>query len=86
LTGKAANLNPDYRRLLRINRNSAADNRLLPARIVTVVGVTRDVPGLRFTAIKEAGVFLPAVLDVEKTSMVARKASRTWRGKRCSAA
>jgi ABC-type antimicrobial peptide transport system permease subunit len=30
------------------------------------------VPGLRFTGIKEAGVFLPTGLDVEKTSMVAR--------------
>jgi len=58
--------------LLRINPNAAADNGLVQARTVTVVGVARDVPGLRFTGIKEAGVFLPTGLDVEKTSMVAR--------------
>ena len=40
--------------------------------MVTVVGVARDVPGFRFTDIKEAGVFLPTGLDVAKTSMVAR--------------
>jgi predicted permease len=60
------------RGFLRINPGAAADNALMPARMVTVVGVTRDVPGLRFTGIKEAGVFLPTSLDVEKTSMVAR--------------
>ena len=58
--------------LLRINPGAAADNGLVQARMVTVVGVARDVPGLRFTGIKEADVFLPTGLDVEKTSMVAR--------------
>jgi predicted permease len=58
--------------LLRINSRAAADNGLVQARMVTVVGVTRDVPGLRFTGIKEAGVFLPTGLDVEKTSVVVR--------------
>jgi predicted permease len=58
--------------LLRINPRAAADIGLVQARTVTVVGVARDVPGLRFTGIKEAGVFLPTGLDVEKTSMVAR--------------
>jgi predicted permease len=58
--------------LLRINPRAAADNRQLQARIVTVVGVARDVPGLRFTGIKEAGVFLPTGLEVDKTSMVVR--------------
>jgi ABC-type antimicrobial peptide transport system permease subunit len=58
--------------LLRINPNAAADNGLVQARMVTVVGVARDVPGLRLTGIKEAGVFLPIGLDVAKTSIVAR--------------
>jgi predicted permease len=58
--------------LLRINPRAAADNAPMQARMVTVVGVARDVPGLRFTGIKEAGVFFPTGLDVEKTSMVAR--------------
>jgi predicted permease len=75
--GESFRLEPDAgvqapRGLLRINPRAAADNGLVQARMVTVVGVARDVPGLRFTGIKEAGVFLPTGLDVEKTSMVAR--------------
>jgi predicted permease len=75
--GESFRLEPDDavqapRGLLRINPRAAADNGLMQARMVTVVGVARDVPGLRFTGIKEAGVFLPTGLDVEKTSMVAR--------------
>jgi hypothetical protein len=75
--GESFRLEPDAgvqapRGLLRINPGAAADHRLVPARMVTVVGVARDVPGLRFTGIKEAGVFLPTGLDVENTSMVAR--------------
>jgi predicted permease len=58
--------------LLRINPNAAADDALVQTRMVTVVGVARHVPGLRFTGIKEAGVFLPTGLDVAKTSVVAR--------------
>jgi predicted permease len=58
--------------ILRINPRAAADDAPLPARMVTVVGVVRDVPGLRFTGIKEAGVFLPTALDVENTSLIAR--------------
>jgi len=58
--------------LLRINPRAAADNGLVQARMVTVVGVARDVAGLRFTGIKEAGVFLPTGLEVENTSMVVR--------------
>jgi ABC-type antimicrobial peptide transport system permease subunit len=42
------------------------------ARLVTVVGVARDVPGFRITDVKEAGVFLPTGLEVAKTSIVAR--------------
>lgn len=44
----------------------------LPARMVTVVGVSRDVPGFRFADVRDAGIFLPTHLDVPKTSMVAR--------------
>jgi predicted permease len=75
--GESFRLEPDAglqapRGLLRVNPNAPADNGLVPARMVTVVGVARDVPGLRFTGITEAGVFLPTGLDVAKTSMVAR--------------
>jgi predicted permease len=44
----------------------------LAPRMVTVVGVSRDVPGFRITDIKEAGVFLPTRLEAAKTSVVAR--------------
>src|SRR5690606_35278632 len=57
---------------LRISPHTPADDGLRQAHMVTVVGVVRDVPGLRFTGIKEAGVFLPTALDVAKTSIVAR--------------
>jgi predicted permease len=57
---------------LTINPDAPADDRLVQAQIVTVVGVARDVRGLRLTGIKEAGVFLPTGLDVAKTSIVAR--------------
>src|SRR4051794_26007791 len=57
---------------LRINPGAPADEGLLQTRMVTVVGVARDVRGFRITGIKEAGVFLPTGLDVAKTSIVAR--------------
>src|SRR5207344_556692 len=44
----------------------------LQSRIVTVVGISRDVTGFRFTDIKDADVFVPTSLDVPKTSVVAR--------------
>jgi hypothetical protein len=74
--GESFRIEPDAgvqapRGLLRINPRAAADDAPLQARMVTVVGVARDVPGLRFTGITEAGVFLPTGLDVAKTSIVA---------------
>jgi predicted permease len=57
---------------LRINPSAPADEGLLQTRMVTVIGVARDVRGFRITGIKEAGVFLPTGLDVAKTSIVAR--------------
>jgi predicted permease len=57
---------------LRINPGAPADEGLLQTRMVTVIGVARDVRGFRITGIKEAGVFLPTGLDVAKTSIVAR--------------
>jgi predicted permease len=44
----------------------------LPPRIVTVVGVARDVPGFRFTDVRKTDVFVPAGLDAVNTSLVAR--------------
>lgn len=57
---------------LTINPDAPADDGLVQARTVTVIGVARDVPGFRITGVKEAGVFLPTGLDVAKTSIVAR--------------
>ncbi|HXW04947.1 MAG TPA: ABC transporter permease [Vicinamibacterales bacterium] len=58
--------------VLTINPDAPADDGLVHPRLVTVVGVARDVPGFRITDVKEAGVFLPTGLDVAKTSIVAR--------------
>ena len=44
----------------------------VPPRIVTVVGVSRDVPGFRFTDVREADIFVPTSLDAPSTSLVAR--------------
>jgi putative ABC transport system permease protein len=75
--GRAFLLEPDagLRRpggVLTINPNAPADQGLAQARVVTVVGVARDVPGFRFTGLKDAGVFLPTAVDAAKTSIVAR--------------
>jgi hypothetical protein len=43
-----------------------------PPRIVTVVGVSRDVPGFRFTDVRDADLFVPTTLDAPNTSLVAR--------------
>ena len=44
----------------------------VPARLVTVVGVSRDVAGFRFADIRQAGVFLPTSVTAPKTAVVAR--------------
>jgi predicted permease len=48
------------------------DGAQMTPRVVTVVGISRDVPGFRFTDVKDAGVFLPTSLDVARTAVVAR--------------
>jgi predicted permease len=57
---------------LTINPDAPIDDALVQARMVTVIGIARDVPGFRITDVKEAGVFLATGLDVAKTSIVAR--------------
>jgi predicted permease len=44
----------------------------LPSRMVTVVGISRDVRGFRFTDVKDAGVFIPTGLDAPKSVAMAR--------------
>ena len=75
--GRSVTLEPDAgvqvpSGVLRINPRAAIDDASMPVQTVTVVGVARDVAGLRFTGIREAGVFLPTSLDVAHTSVVAR--------------
>ena len=43
-----------------------------PPRIVTVVGVSRDVPGFRFSDVRDADIFVPTRPDAPNTSLVAR--------------
>jgi predicted permease len=75
--GETFRLEPDpgVRRpggVLTVDPDAPADDGLMQARRVTVVGVVRDVRGFRLTDVKEAGVFLPTLLDAAKTSIVAR--------------
>ena len=58
--------------MLQINPGDKPAGDALLQRTVTVVGISRDVPGFRFTDIKDADVFVPTSLDVPKTSVVAR--------------
>jgi predicted permease len=44
----------------------------MPARIVTVVGVSRDIAGFRITDVKQPSVFLPTSVDAPKTALMAR--------------
>jgi len=44
----------------------------MPARLVTVVGVSHDVAGFRIIDTREAGIFLPTSVNVPKTSIAAR--------------
>lgn len=44
----------------------------LSPRLVTVVGISREVPGFRFADLRDANLFLPTSLAVAKTDIVAR--------------
>jgi putative ABC transport system permease protein len=44
----------------------------MPSRVVTVVGVSRDVAGFRFTDTEDAGIFLPTSVNAPKTLVAAR--------------
>ncbi|HJU41375.1 MAG TPA: ABC transporter permease [Vicinamibacterales bacterium] len=57
---------------LTLNPDAPADEALMQPRMVTVVGVARDVPGFRLTDVKEAGVFLPTTIHAANTTAVAR--------------
>ena len=50
----------------------AKDEPPMPARLVTVIGVSREVAGFRILDTKEAGIFLPISVNAPKTAVVAR--------------
>jgi ABC-type antimicrobial peptide transport system permease subunit len=58
--------------ILEINPGSGDAVAPLRPRMVTVIGVARDVAGFRITDVEEAGVYLPTSLDIARTSTVAR--------------
>jgi predicted permease len=57
---------------LTINPGAGGGVAPLTPRLVTVVGVSKDVAGFRLTDLKEAGVFLPTTVEAPKTFLVAR--------------
>jgi hypothetical protein len=63
---------PDGGAVLEINPDGWVKDAQLTPRMVTVIGVSRDIPGFRFSDNKGPGVFLPTSLDAAKTSVVAR--------------
>ena len=68
--GETFRLEPDLN-----SESQPRDEPPMPARLVTVVGVSREVPGFRFTDVKDARVFLPTSVNSPKTSVVARVSS-----------
>lgn len=58
--------------LLQVNPEAGGNEPIAAPRTVTVIGVSRDVPGFRLTDVRDAGVFLPTSLDAARTTVVAR--------------
>jgi predicted permease len=54
------------------NVPQSKDETRLPSRTVTVVGVSRDIKGFRFTDGKQAAVFVPTSVDAPHTAVMAR--------------
>lgn len=69
---EAAPPRTDANALLTVNPQPPSDEPAMAPRTVTVIGVSRDVPGFRLTDVREAGVFLPTTLEMPKTTVVAR--------------
>jgi predicted permease len=65
--GETFRLEPDLN-----SESRPRDEPPMPARLVTVVGVSREVPGFRFADIEDARIFLPTSVHSPKTSVVAR--------------
>jgi predicted permease len=65
--GETFRLEPDLN-----SESQPRDEPPMPPRLVTVVGISREVPGFRFADVKDARVFLPTSVNTPKTSIVAR--------------
>jgi hypothetical protein len=65
--GQLLHLTPDP-----ANESRRADENLLTAQTVTVVGIARDVAGFRIADMKEAGVWLPISAAAAETSLMVR--------------
>jgi hypothetical protein len=64
---------PSFGGILQVDPDARPiDEAEMTPRMVTVIGVSRDVAGFRITDVKESGVFLPTSLDRPNTSVVAR--------------
>jgi predicted permease len=76
--GETFRLEPDLTRpsfggVLQVDPDARPiDEAEMTPRMVTVIGVSRDVAGFRITDVKESGVFLPTSLERPNTSVVAR--------------
>jgi predicted permease len=65
--GQLLHLTPDP-----LNESRRAEENLLAAQTVTVVGISRDVTGFRIADMKEAGVWLPISAAAAETSLTVR--------------
>ena len=75
--GETFRIEPDltaqeHNGFLQIDPEAGAGEPPLTPRMVTVIGVSKDVAGFRFTDVREAGVFLPTTVEAPKTFLVAR--------------
>ncbi len=64
---------PEFGGVLQVDPDARPiDDAQMTPRMVTVIGVSKDVAGFRITDVKESGVFLPTSLERPNTSVVAR--------------
>ncbi|HEX6162521.1 MAG TPA: ABC transporter permease [Vicinamibacterales bacterium] len=62
---------PQGSAFLNMEPGAEGDTSLTP-RTLTVVGVSKSIPGFRITDVKADGIFLPTTLDAPKTGLLAR--------------
>ena len=65
-------LTPRHKEIFLDMEPGRKDPTAMPARLVTVVGISRDIAGFRITDVQEAGLFLPISVNAAGASVVAR--------------